>query len=94
MDLPGRIPAGGLGRCRVIEVVFVCDRCGKRSEPIEADYIDTYTYHDAPRDGFTAWEPSFWKNDGVGGEVLCDEHSGYDPIKPLKVRGAGEKWKP
>lgn len=74
----------------MIEVVFICDACGKRSEPVAGNYIDPYDYHDAPTHGFTAWEPTRWKNDGFRCEVLCDDHSGYEPPRSLKIRGAGE----
>lgn len=59
-----------------ILVTFVCDypECGARSELVPTDYIDTYSYHDAPGDGVTACEPPGWLHDILYRWIACPAH--------------------
>lgn len=59
-----------------ILAIFICDypECSKRSDPVLTDYIDTYSYHDAPGDGVTACEPAGWLHDILYRWIACPQH--------------------
>ena len=56
-------------------IEFVCDysECGERSK-VPADYIDTYSWHDAPGEGVIAEPPPGWLHDILYHWIACPKH--------------------